>query len=67
MYGTVVATGFNDPVLCDVVNWSDIVAIYPSTDHTVGLKEDGTVLAVGYNAAGQCDVQGWSDIRLPHN
>jgi hypothetical protein len=56
-----------------VSDWTDIVAISVSGDHTVGLKSDGTVVAVGsnyYNTVGaaagsytgQCNVDDWRNI-----
>ena len=60
--GTVVAKGDNDDGECDVLDWTDIVAVSAGSKHTVGLKSDGTVVAVGENEDGQCDVSGWTDI-----
>ena len=60
--GTVVTVGLNNYGMCDVSEWTDIVAISAGTYHTVGLKSDGTVVAVGSNDSGQCDVSEWTDI-----
>ncbi len=60
--GTVVATGNNDYGECDVLGWTDIVAVAVGYNHTVGLKSDGTVTAVGGKYDGQCNVSGWTDI-----
>lgn len=60
--GTVVATGNNDRGQCNVLSWTDIVALAAGEDHTVGLKSNGTVIATGSNNAGQCDVGDWTDI-----
>ena len=59
---TVVATGSNYSLECDVSGWTDIIAISASSSHTVGLKSDGTVVAVGSNSYGKCDVRKWKDI-----
>jgi hypothetical protein len=59
---TVVAQGSNYRDNCDVLEWTDIVAISAGGYHTVGLKADGTVVAVGDNEYGQCDVSDWTDI-----
>ena len=45
--------------------WNEIAmreTVVVSSNHTVGLKEDGTVVATGYNNYGQCDVKSWKDI-----
>lgn len=60
--GTVVAAVDNDDSRCDVLGWTDIVAIACSDWHTVGLKSDGTVVAAGSNGDGECDVSDWTDI-----
>ena len=60
--GTVVAVGYNKYGQCNVVAWTDIVAVFAGDDHTVGLKADGTVVAVGFNKYGQCNVVAWTDI-----
>ena len=60
--GRVVAVGDNINVQCDVIGWTDIVAIAAGGWHTVGLKSDGTVVAGGNNDYGQCDVREWTDI-----
>ena len=60
--GTVVAVGYNKYGQCNVVAWTDIVAVFAGDDHTVGLKSDGTVVAVGFNKYGQCNVVAWTDI-----
>jgi len=41
---------------CDVGDWTDIVQIAASKNHTVGLRKDGSVLAVGWNSCGECNV-----------
>ena len=60
--GTVVAVGNNEYGQCNVLDWTDIVAISAGYKHTIGLKSDGTVVAVGENDGGQCEVQNWEDI-----
>ena len=45
--GSVVAVGDNRADQCDVVDWTDIVAVSVGEGCTVGLKSDGTVLAAG--------------------
>lgn len=60
--GTVVAVVDNDDGRCDVLGWTDIVAIACSDWHAVGLKSDGTVVAAGSNSDGECDVSDWTDV-----
>ena len=60
--GTVVAVGDNSEELCNVSDWSNIVAIAGDFSHTVGLRSDGTVVATGNNAAGQCNVSDWTNV-----
>ena len=63
--GTLIAAGYNAQGQCNILSWTDVVAVATGFSHTVGLQSDGTVLAVGHNWAGQCDVSGWADIRVP--
>lgn len=60
--GTVVATGKNKYGECNVSDWTDIVSVSTSVNHTVGLKSNGTVVATGNNDNKQCDVSEWKDI-----
>ncbi len=60
--GTLVAIGSNYYGQCDVLGWTDIIAVSTGINHTIGLKADGTVVAAGYKIDGQCDVSGWTDI-----
>ena len=60
--GTAVATGNNDHGQCNVLKWTDLVAVSAGNSHTVGLKSDGTVVAVGNNEVGQCNVDDWKDV-----
>ena len=60
--GTVVATGLNNHLQCEVKSWRDIIAVSAGKFHSVALKKDGTVEAVGMNDKEQCDVDGWKDI-----
>lgn len=60
--GTVIAIGDNYRGICNVDDWTDIVAVSTGDLHTVGLKKDGTVVATGYNKSGQCNVGDWTDI-----
>ena len=43
--------------------WTGIVKLYKSTQHIVGLKQNGTVVACGYNDQHQCETDDWQDIR----
>lgn len=49
---------FNADGECNVSEWTDIVAISTTMDHTVGLKSDGTVVSAGVysNSDTPCDV-----------
>ena len=61
--GTVVATGVNSYGMCDVSEWTDIVAVAAGELHTVGLKSDGTVVGVGANNAKQLEgIEDWTNI-----
>lgn len=46
-----------------VEEWENIIAIFASETHTVGLKADGTLVAVGNNEYAQCEVSTWSNIK----
>ncbi len=60
--GTVLATGDNSFMQCNVSDWTDIVSVAAGGNHTVGLKSDGTVVAIGNNESEQCKVEEWTDI-----
>ena len=60
--GTVVAVGNKEYDLCDVSDWTDIVAVSADCYHTVGLKSDGTVVTVGHGGYGERDISDWTDI-----
>ena len=64
MDGTVVSTGNNDFGQCNMLSWTDIVAVSTGPFQTVGLKSDGTVVAVGYyEDNGQHDISDWKNIK----
>jgi len=44
---------------------TNLIPIYASDRHTVGLKKDGTVVATGDNEDGQTNVSDWTDIGVP--
>lgn len=69
--GRVLAVGNGQAGECDVLAWSDIIAVAARNvhtasntgkSHTVGLRADGTVVATGWNGDGQCAVSQWSGI-----
>ena len=60
--GTVVAIGRDDEGQCNVLNWSNIVAVSAGQNYTVGLRADGVVVAVGGNYFDECDVSEWTNI-----
>lgn len=69
--GTVIATGNNQAGECDVLPWSDVIAVSAGSvhtarntgkSHTVGLRADGTALATGWSDAGQTAVTQWREI-----
>ena len=61
--GTVLAKGYNQYDQCNVGDWTDIVAIFPGSSKTFGIKSDGTVEMAGNdpNYPG-IDVSNWKDI-----
>ena len=62
--GTVVATGVNSYGVCDVSEWTDIVAVAAGELHTVGLKSDGTVVGIGANNAKQLEgIEEWRNVK----
>ncbi|MCL2225119.1 MAG: hypothetical protein FWB96_09170 [Defluviitaleaceae bacterium] len=60
--GTVFAGGDNAEFQCDVVGWTDIVAVAAGESHTLGLRADGRVLATGTNAYDECDIGHLTDV-----
>ncbi len=54
--------GDNSYGQCETKDWSGIIGVSVSGNHTVGLTYDGNLIAVGNNEYGQCDVSGWTDI-----
>lgn len=56
------AVGNNEYGVCDVSDWSNIVAIAAGAYHTVGLKSDGTVVTTGQNIDDQDYISQWRDI-----
>ena len=75
--GSVIATGDNMDMSCQVDTWRDIEDIACGDYHTVGLKKDGTVVACGaknfYDGdhwyeveanSGQCNIGKWKDISV---
>ncbi|MCL2199176.1 MAG: hypothetical protein FWB80_09660 [Defluviitaleaceae bacterium] len=61
--GTVFAGGDNLDFQCDVIGWSDIVAVAAGEAHTLGLRVDGRVLATGTNVFDECDVGHLENVR----
>lgn len=68
--GTVLVAGNNYyKDVCNVEQWTDIVAIFAGNSSasgkawTIGLQSDGTVVATGDNGDGQCNIEDWIDIR----
>lgn len=60
--GTVETAGDYEDDMCNLSDWSDIIAVSAGDYHSVGLKADGTVVAAGDNDYGLCDLSDWSDI-----
>ncbi len=65
--GTVVALGKNADGQCDVLKWTNTMAVSAGDSHTVGLKSDGTVVTTEYIGnikfySGECEVSDWKDI-----
>jgi len=42
--------------------WKDITAVAATSNHVVGLREDGTCIANGRNRDGQCNVDHWKNV-----
>lgn len=60
--GTVYATGFGLYDICDVSDWTDIVAVSTSSALTLGLKKDGTVVAAGSRISYHEELSKWDNI-----
>ena len=63
--GTAIAVGRNDYGICEISEWTDLIAIGTGIFHTVGLRNDGSVVSTkftGEHYFGQGDVKDWSDI-----
>lgn len=60
--GTVLATGANWSGELNVKNWTDIISVSISDQHTVGLTSTGRVVATGEDFGGRCDVSWWRNI-----
>ena len=61
--GTVVAVGDNTNGVCNVGEWTDIIAVDAATNYTVGLKADGTAVFAGLSTIWYApDLSQWKDI-----